>query len=188
MRLGIFVFFIPAEWQGNAFTPSRSSQRGGIAVDLEAEQHLLRVVDRVVFLEIVPNSRVNAIARNGEGLPIRTDVEHVIVECIRALEIRRLAECVCLRITEAGDFAQARIARQADGFDVRGRLRRANAVREFLYQREAVVRDKVRTSGAERATNDLEAIRGHRRICSKSYAKRHGGRRSADFAVAETPP
>ena len=28
---------------------------------------------------------------------------------------------------------------------------------------------------------------GHRRICSKSYAKRHRGRRSADFAAVETP-
>jgi hypothetical protein len=34
---------------------------------------------------------------------------------------------------------QARIARQADRFDVRGCLSRGNAVRELLYQREAVV-------------------------------------------------
>ncbi len=30
-------------------------------------------------------------------------------------------------------------------------------------------------------------IWGHRRICSKSYAKQHRGRRSADFAAAEIP-
>jgi hypothetical protein len=61
--------------------------RGGIAVDLEAEQHLLRAIDRVGFLETVLNSRVNAIARNGQVLPIRADVEHVIVERIRAVEV-----------------------------------------------------------------------------------------------------
>jgi len=30
--------------------------------------------------------------------------------------------------------------------------------------------------------------RGHRRICSKTFAKQHRGTRSGDFAAAETHP
>ena len=41
-------------------------------------------------------------------------------------------------------------------------------------------------SDALRAEVARQGIRGHRRICSKSYAKRHRERRSADFAAAET--
>jgi hypothetical protein len=47
---------------------------------------------------------------------------------------------------------------QADGFEVLGDLSVGNAVREFLYQGEAMVRNKVRASCAEGAANDLEAV------------------------------
>jgi hypothetical protein len=97
--------------------------------DLETEQFLLGVVDRIVFQKSVLHRRVNPIARDGEGFSIGAYVEHVIIECVRAVEISRLPQFVSVRITEACDILQPMIAFEADRFDVRGYLRVRNAIR-----------------------------------------------------------
>ena len=107
--------------------------------DLEAEQFSFRVVERIVFHKPVLHSRVDAVARDGENFSIGTYIEHVIVECVRAIKVSWLAQPVCMWITEAPDVLQPMIASEADGFEVLGDLSVGNAVREFLYQREAMV-------------------------------------------------
>jgi hypothetical protein len=84
--------------------------------DLEAEQFLFRVVGRIVFHKPVLHSRVDAVARDGEGFSIGAYIEHVVVECVRAVKISCLAQPVCMRITEAPNILQPMIAYEADGF------------------------------------------------------------------------
>ena len=107
--------------------------------DLEAEQFLFRVVRRIVFHKPVLHGRIDAVARDGQGFSIGAYVEHVVVECIRTVEVSGLAQSVSVRITQAPDILQAMVAGQTDGFEIRGDLSVGNAVREFLYQREAMV-------------------------------------------------
>ena len=76
----------------------------GAPTDLEAEQCLLRIIDRVVFHKPVLHRRVNAVTRDGKGFAIRADVKHVVVECVRAVEVSRLAQRICRRIAEARDI------------------------------------------------------------------------------------
>ena len=111
----------------------------GAPTDLEAEQFLLRITGRVVFDKPVLHSRVNAITRDGKGFPIRTYVQHVVVEGVRAVEINRLAQRVRRRIAEARDVAQTRITGKTDGLDTFGNFRVGNAVGKLLRKRKAVV-------------------------------------------------
>src|SRR4029077_8520992 len=122
------------------FTIGPSSKDSlGMPFDLETEQFLFRVVDRIVFHKPVLHSRVDAIARDGEGFSITPYIEHVGVEGVRAVKVACLAQPVCLWITEAPDILQPMITCEADGFEVLRDLSVGNAVREFLYQREAMV-------------------------------------------------
>ena len=102
--------------------------------DLEAEQLLLRVIDGVVFYKAILHGRVDAVTCSGESFAVATYVEHIVVECVRTIKVSRLPQPVGLRISEARDILQAMIARKADGFDVRSRLRVGDAVREFFHQ------------------------------------------------------
>ena len=116
--------------------------------DLEAEQFSLRVIDRIVFHKSVLHSRVDTVARDGQSFSIGAYIEHVVVKCVGAIKVSWLVQAVCMRITEARDILQPMIACEADGFEVLGDLSIGNAVREFLYQGEAMVRNKVRTGCA----------------------------------------
>ena len=60
----------------------------------EAEQRLLRVVDRVVFHKPVLNRRVNAIARYCESFTIVADFKYVVIKRVRAVEVSRLTPFV----------------------------------------------------------------------------------------------
>src|SRR5215813_15539873 len=82
-----------------------------VPVDLETEQFLFGVVDRIVFHKPVLDSRVNPITRYGESFSISAYVEHVVIECVRAVEIRWLTQFVSLGITEARDILQTMIPR-----------------------------------------------------------------------------
>ena len=117
--------------------------------DLEAEQFSFRIVDRLIFHKPVLHSRIDAVARDGEGFSIGAYVEHVVVECVRTVKVSWLSQPVCVWVTRAPDILQPMITCEADGFEVVGDLSVGNAVREFLYQGEAMVRNKVRASCAE---------------------------------------
>ena len=138
--------------------PVLVSTSRGTPADLETEQYPLRIVDRVVFHKPVLNSRVNAIARNGEGLPIRADVEHIVVERVGAVEVGGLAQRVCLRIAEARDIAQSRIAGQADGFEFPPRFCVGNAVGELLSPARSCGSrsgpDRLRRAGRKRSRSN----------------------------------
>src|SRR4030095_12588038 len=82
----------------------------GMPLDLKAEQRPLLVVNRVIFHKPVLHSRVNAVARDGECFTVVTYVEHIVVECIRAVEVSWLSQRIGLDITETPDLMQARIA------------------------------------------------------------------------------
>ena len=100
--------------------------------DLEAEQFSLRIVDRLVFHKPVLHSRIDAVARDSESFSIGAYIQHVVVECVRAVKVSWLAQPVCVRITGAPDILQPMITCEADGFEVLGDLSAGNAVREFL--------------------------------------------------------
>jgi hypothetical protein len=107
--------------------------------DLEAEQFLFPVVERIIFHKSVLHSRVDAVARDAEDFSVGTYIEHVVVECVRAIKVSWLAQRVCIRIIEAPDVLQPMIPCEADRFELLGDLSVGNAFREFLYQREAMV-------------------------------------------------
>src|ERR1044071_5372875 len=86
----------------------------GAPADLEAEQCLLRITDRVVFDEPVLHRRINAVTRDGKGFPVCTYVQHVVVERVRAVEVSWLAQRVRCRIAKARDIAQTRITGKTD--------------------------------------------------------------------------
>src|SRR5436190_4419017 len=113
----------------------------GPPADLETEQYLLRIIDRVIFHKPVLHSRVNSITGDRKCFPIRTDIKHIVVECVRAIEVSRLAQRVRRRIAEARDIVQPRIARKTDGLDSRDAFCIGNAVGELFHKRKAVVRD-----------------------------------------------
>ena len=114
----------------------------GAPTDLEAEQCLLRITDRVVFHKPVLHSRVNAVTRDGKGFPIRTDVQHVVVERVRAVEVSRLAQRVRRRIAEARDIVQTRITGKTNGLDSFDNFCTGNAVGQLFRKRKAVVRKR----------------------------------------------
>ena len=60
----------------------------------EAEQRLLRVVDRVVFHKPVLNRRVNTVARYCEPFTIAADLKYVVIKRVRAVEVSRLTPFV----------------------------------------------------------------------------------------------
>jgi len=60
----------------------------------EAEQRLLRVVDRVVFHKPVLNRRVNTVAPYCESFTIVSDLKYVVIKRVRAVEVSRLTPFV----------------------------------------------------------------------------------------------
>jgi hypothetical protein len=78
------------------------------------------------------HSRVDTVTRDCKYFSIRTYIEHIVVERVRAIEVDRLAERISRRITEARNIAQARIAVQTDGLDPGGALRVCNAVGQLF--------------------------------------------------------
>src|SRR5262249_21955789 len=100
----------------------------------EAEQRLLRVVDRVVFHKAVLNRRLNTVARYCESFTIIADFKYVVIKRVRAVEVSGLTQCVGVRVPETLNMVQTRITRQTDRFNVRGNLRVRDAIREFLHQ------------------------------------------------------
>src|SRR5262245_49662285 len=69
-----------------------------MSLNSEAEQRLLRVVDRVVFHKPVLNRRVNTVARYCEPFTIIADLKYVVIKCIRAVEVSRLTPFVGVRV------------------------------------------------------------------------------------------
>ena len=84
------------------------------ATDLETKQCALRIVDRVVFNKPVLHSRVNTVTRDRKNFPVRAYIEHVVIECVRAVEVNRLAQGVRIWIAETPHIAQTRIAGKTD--------------------------------------------------------------------------
>src|SRR5262249_23658079 len=76
-----------------------------LSADLEAEQYLLWIVNRVIFEKPVLHRGVNSVTTDCKSFAIRADVEHIVVKCVRAIEVGRLAQLVRVRISEPSDVA-----------------------------------------------------------------------------------
>ena len=70
-------------------------------LDLATEQFLLGVVNRIVSHKAVLHSRVSTVARDSEGFAILIYVKHLVVECVRTIEVSRLARRVAVRVTQS---------------------------------------------------------------------------------------
>jgi hypothetical protein len=64
----------------------------------EAEQRLLRVVDRVVFHKPALNRRVNTVARYCEPFSIVADLKYVVMKRAWAVKVSRLTPFVGVRV------------------------------------------------------------------------------------------